>query len=130
MAFLTGTKAQMRVVREALSRAEGLPRRGVVYLNGVPDSELTERIIPATFTPGALGWTEHACAEPDESDDSDEAALEVPTELERHLQQADRAQLKSESQLPAKLRAKREARKVERVVEPRDERPVPRTPRV
>jgi hypothetical protein len=81
--YLTGTRAEMLAVRAALAQAEGLPRRGVVYLDGVERPDLTAKIVPASYAPGAPGWTDQVCDVPIEA--GAQAALEVPPEAERHL---------------------------------------------
>lgn len=125
MAYLTGTKAGLSEARDALARAEGMPRMGTVYLDGVPQPEMTAQIIPAVYSPGVPGWTDHVCNSVVEAGAA--CALEIPAEVERHLGTSvgavtlpARTALKEESALSSALQTKiRERRGDAGAVDPR-----------
>jgi hypothetical protein len=116
MSYLTGTREEMIAARAALAKADGLPRRGAVYLNGVERPDLTDEIVPREFTPGATGWTEHLVSEPLEVDG--QAALYLDERALAHLgKRVDgvtlpaRSSVRTEDDLPTALREKVRERK-------------------
>ena len=72
---IVGTDAVLEEYQAAISKAEGLPRRGVVV--GGPD------YLPQTYSPGAPGWTDRIARVIDTNDGK--RALEVPSFARRHL---------------------------------------------
>ena len=106
MTYLVGTKAQVAIFRAAIDAAEGMPRRGVVHLNGVPAPGADR--LPKEYAPGVPGWTETVCVDP--FDGASQSALELPSEAEKHLGKKlgkvtlpTLAETKREQDLPAEL---------------------------
>lgn len=81
MTYIVGTKAQIASYRAAIDAAEGMPRRGVVHIDGKPAPEADH--LPKEYASGAPGWTETVC--PEVVEGVAQAALEVPPEAEKYL---------------------------------------------
>jgi hypothetical protein len=122
MAFLLVTKAQARLLRRALGRAENYPLRGVVV--GGPDTLSIDP--PAVDDNDDLvetpGWTSEAIEPPLWSPDGDQACIDLPQVLERHLGKSftvrgttitlpPASALKTFAELPVKVQALLEARR-------------------
>lgn len=106
MTYLVGTKAQVAIFRAAIDAAEGMPRRGVVHVDGKPAPDADR--LPKVYAPGAPGWTETLCDDPIEG--TAQAALELPPEAEKYLGQKlgkvtmpAKSASKDEASLPAEL---------------------------
>lgn len=106
MTFIVGTKAQIASYRAAIDAAEGMPRRGVVHVDGKPAPDADK--LPKVYAPGAPGWTETLCDDPVEG--TAQAAIELPPEAEKYLGQKigkvtmpAKSASKDEAALPAEL---------------------------
>ncbi len=76
--YIQASETQCRAYASALAEAEGLPRRGIVYLGTVPRPDLDK--LPTVYAPGAAGWTD-AAVSPPVVVSATVAALEVPDDL-------------------------------------------------
>jgi len=124
MSYLIATKAQARFIRRALARAEDLPVRGecVGPVQWEPPSEVQ---LDGNGDPlPTPGWTTDAAPDPIEVPDFNEAAIEVPQWLRKHLGKTFTVkgqtitlptveELREVDGLPARIRAVLDARKVQ-----------------
>lgn len=112
--FVVLPKAQAALVRRALARLEGLPRRATVFRDGVADAELTAQLGAALDTTDVIDAGD---------DDGTTVCFELPPALEKYLGRTITVAGKSitiptaaeltadESALPETIRSIRQARR-------------------
>jgi hypothetical protein len=113
MSFIVLPRAQATLARKALAQLEGLSRRAVVYKDGQADPALSAELGPA------LDTTDSA---PAGDDDGEQCCFELPEALEKHagavvdldgelVTLPTLAELVDEADLPASLKAVRQAKR-------------------